>query len=252
MRLKQLLAANQIAIEGEEALDAMEDEAELEEQEAEEDMEVEEPVEEEDAEGSEESKAEQEGEEAAEVQRRVAQFQPLPHSKEFYQSLVLANPTPESYLLYISSLLPTASAEEIRLQFQKAINSLTKISDKDNMWISWLNTELILGDFTGTVGKAVENNVGHLVHFRIMEILCEQENWSVAIEFAKKTLKKFNREPKAYISFLKLLNQCQRSGHQLPDSLSVKEIMRRASQCLKPSDVLQIEVHYAKNLFEER
>jgi len=39
------------------------------------------------------------------------------------------------------------------------------------MWISWLNTELILGDFAGTVKKAVEANVGHLVHFRIIEIL---------------------------------------------------------------------------------
>jgi hypothetical protein len=65
-------------------------------------------------------------------------------------------------------MLPTASPEDIRLQFQKAINSLTQIKDKDNMWISWLNTELILGDFTGTVKKAVEANVGHLVHFRIM------------------------------------------------------------------------------------
>lgn len=82
--------------------------------------------------------------------------------------MVLANPTPESYLLYISSLIPTASPADIRLQFQKAINSLTQIKDKDNMWISWLNTELILGDFTGTVKKAVEANVGHLVHFRIM------------------------------------------------------------------------------------
>ena len=106
--------------------------------------------------------------EKEEVERRVAQFQPLPHPKEFYQSLVLANPTPESYLLYISSLLQTASPEEIRLQFLKAINTLTQIKDKDNMWISWLNTQLILGDFTGTVKKAVEANVSHLVHFRIM------------------------------------------------------------------------------------
>lgn len=102
------------------------------------------------------------------MQRKVAQFQPLPHPKEFYQSLVLANPTPESYLLYISSLLPTASPPEVRNQFQKAISSLTDIKDKDNMWISWLNTELILGDFTGTVKKAVEANVGPAVHFRII------------------------------------------------------------------------------------
>jgi hypothetical protein len=62
----------------------------------------------------------------------------------------------------------------VRLQFQKAINALTDIKDKDNMWISWLNTELILGDLTGTVKKAVEANVGSTVHFRIIEILSEQ------------------------------------------------------------------------------
>jgi hypothetical protein len=81
---------------------------------------------------------------------------------------VLANPSPESYLLYISSLLPTATPDEVRQQFQRAINSLTDIKDKDNMWISWLNTELILGDFTGTVKKAVEASVSYVVYFRIL------------------------------------------------------------------------------------
>jgi len=56
----------------------------------------------------------------------------------------------------------------VRQQFQRAINSLTDIKDKDNMWISWLNTELILGDFTGTVKKAVEANVSYVVYFRIL------------------------------------------------------------------------------------
>ena len=78
-------------------------------------------------------------------------------------------------------MLPTASPADIRDHFQKAINSLSSIKDKDTMWISWLNTELILGDFPGTVKKAVEANVGHLVYFRIIELLGEQENWSLAI-----------------------------------------------------------------------
>lgn len=68
---------------------------------------------------------------------------------------MLANPTPESYLLYISALIPTSSPEEVRSQFMRAISNLNSISDKDNMWISWINTELLLGDFTGTVKKAV-------------------------------------------------------------------------------------------------
>ncbi len=127
---------------------------------------------------------------------------------------------------------------------------MTDINDKDNMWISWLNTELILGDFTGTVKKAVDANVGPLVHYRIMEILYEQENWPVAMEFSKKTLKKYNRDPKAYISFIKLINAFQRSGHHMPEGISVKEIMRRAHQCLKTNDIIQIEVHHARSLFE--
>ena len=173
----------------------------------------------------------------------------MPHPKEFYQSLVLANPTPESYLLYISSLLPTSSPAEIRSQFLRAINNLTSITDKDNMWISWINTEQLLGDFTGTVKKAVEANVGQVVYFRILEILTEKENWAVAIEFGKKMLKKFNRDARAYIAFLKMTDQYTRSGHPLQESLSVKEIMKRAKQCLKVNEVIQIEVHHAKSLF---
>ena len=42
------------------------------------------------------------------------------------------------------------------------------IKDKDNMWISWLNTELILGDLKGTVKKAIEANVGYTVYLRII------------------------------------------------------------------------------------
>jgi len=63
-------------------------------------------------------------------------------------------------------------------------------------------------------------------------------------------LKKFNKEPKAYISFLKMIDQYTRAGHTPSDSLSIKEIMRRATQCLKANDVIQIETHHAKSLFE--
>jgi hypothetical protein len=42
------------------------------------------------------------------------------------------------------------------------------------MWISWINTEQILGDFTGTVKKAVDANVGLIVYLRILEILLDQ------------------------------------------------------------------------------
>lgn len=87
------------------------------------------------------------------------------------------------------------------------------------------------------------------MHFRILEILTEQENWDVAIEFGKKMLKKFNNDPRAYISFLKMLDQCSRGSHVLPDSLSGKEIMKRARQCLKANEVIQIEIHHAKSLF---
>lgn len=80
----------------------------------------------------------------------------------------MANPTPESWLMYISSLLNTSTPEEIRNQFLKAINSFSEVKDKDNMWISWINMEMVLGDLMGTVKKAIENNVGSNVYFRVL------------------------------------------------------------------------------------
>jgi hypothetical protein len=41
------------------------------------------------------------------------------------------------------------------VQFHKAIGSFSEIKDKDNMWISWINMELVLGDVMGTVKKAI-------------------------------------------------------------------------------------------------
>lgn len=46
-----------------------------------------------------------------------------------------------------------------------------------------------------------------MVYFRILEILTEKEQWDVAIEFGRKMLKKFNRDIKAYIHFLKMIDQ---------------------------------------------
>ena len=40
---------------------------------------------------------------------------------------------------------------------------------------------MVLGDLMGTVKKAIENNVGSNVYFRVMEILVEKEEWDVAI-----------------------------------------------------------------------
>ncbi len=57
--------------------------------------------------------------------------------------------------MYISSLLNTSTPDEIRNQFLKAIQSFSEIKNKDNMWISWINMELILGDLMGTVKKAI-------------------------------------------------------------------------------------------------
>lgn len=92
----------------------------------------------------------------------------MPHSSSFYQSLILANPTPESYLMYISSLLGSSTPDHIRGEFQRAINSLLEIKDKDNMWISWLNAELILGDLIGTVDRAIKAGAGIPVYCRIL------------------------------------------------------------------------------------
>lgn len=49
-----------------------------------------------------------------------------------------------------------------------------------------------------------------------------------------------------------MIEDYHRSGHEVHDSLSVKEIMRRANQCLKTNDVIQIEVHHAKSLFDSK
>lgn len=57
----------------------------------------------------------------------------------------------------------------------KAIHSFSEVKDKDNMWISWINMEMVLGDLMGTVKKAIENNVGSNVYFRVLEILVERE-----------------------------------------------------------------------------
>lgn len=57
--------------------------------------------------------------------------------------------------MYISALLNTSTPEEIRIQFLKAIHSFPEIKDKDNMWISWINMELVLGDLMGTIKKAI-------------------------------------------------------------------------------------------------
>lgn len=42
------------------------------------------------------------------------------------------------------------------------------------MWIGWINMELVLGDLMGTVKKAIENNVGMAVYFRVLEILTDR------------------------------------------------------------------------------
>lgn len=65
--------------------------------------------------------------------------------------------------------------------------------------------ELILGDFMGLVKKAISSDAGLNVYNRIVEILREQDNWDVAFEMAKKMLKKYNTDPKAYIHMLKFM-----------------------------------------------
>ena len=47
-----------------------------------------------------------------------------------------------------------------------------------------------------------------------------------------------------------MANQYERSGHQLQEGISVREIMKRAKQCLKSNEVIQIEIHHAKALFD--
>jgi hypothetical protein len=53
------------------------------------------------------------------------------------------------------------------------------------------------------VKKAINEDTGLNVYNRIVEILREQENWDVAFEMAKKMLKKFNNDPRAYFFVLK-------------------------------------------------
>ena len=113
--------------------------------------------------------------------------------------------------------------------------------------------EMVLGDLMGTVKKAIENNVGSNVYFRVLEILVEKEEWDVAIEFGRKMLKKFNRDIKAYIEFLKMVNNYEASNRQkVNESISQKQILRRASQCLKSHEVITIESHIAKHLFDTK
>lgn len=79
------------------------------------------------------------------------------NTPQIYQSIVLANDSSESHLQYISSLIsnPDISPDQIREQFMKSISMLQTLKDKENMWIAWLNMELILGDFLGLVKKAM-------------------------------------------------------------------------------------------------
>lgn len=112
---------------------------------------------------------------------------------------------------------------------------------------------MVLGDLMGTVKKAIENNVGSNVYFRVLEILVEKEEWDVAIEFGRKMLKKFNRDIKAYIEFLKMVNNYEASNRQkVNESISQKQILRRASQCLKSHELITIESHIAKHLFDTK
>lgn len=131
------------------------------------------------------------------------------NTSQIYQSIVLANDSSQSHLQYISSLIsnPSVTPDQIREQFVKSISMLQSLKDKENMWIAWLNMELILGDFLGLVKKAISQDAGLNVYCRIVQILREQDNWDVAFEMAKKMLKKFNTDPRAYISMLKHMVQ---------------------------------------------
>lgn len=95
---------------------------------------------------------------------------------QVYQSIVLANDSSESHIQYISAMVsnPNVTPKEIREQFVKSIAMLESIKDKENMWVAWLNMELILGDFMGVVKRALESGVGLAIYSRIIEILREQ------------------------------------------------------------------------------
>lgn len=92
------------------------------------------------------------------------------NTSQIYQSILLANDSSESHLQYISSMIsnPNVNADQIREQFMKSISVLQTIKDKENMWIAWLNMELILGDFLGLVKKAISSDAGLNVYNRIV------------------------------------------------------------------------------------
>ena len=117
------------------------------------------------------------------------------------------------------------------------------------MWISWLNMEVILGGFQETVKKAIESGVGMEVQFRISEILMEQEKYDIGLEFAKKMLKKFNKNPKAYNQFIKISLIYERNKQQ-PEKFAPEDILKRARQCLKANDAITVEAKYGKTLYE--
>ena len=100
-----------------------------------------------------------------------------------------------------------------------------------------------------TVKKAMEGGVGMDVHFRIGQILMEQEKWNIGLEFAKKMLKKFNKEYKAYSQFIKIVLMYGKQNG-IPERLTPEETIKRARQCLKLNDCITIESKYAKTLYE--
>lgn len=51
-------------------------------------------------------------------------------------------------------------------------------------------------------------------------------------------LKKFNNDPKAYIFMLKFMVSEQ--IHRKKQSITLKELLRRAEQCLKQRDIITI------------
>lgn len=67
---------------------------------------------------------------------------------------------------------------------------------------------------------------------------------------ARKMLKKFNDDPRAYTAMLK--HMVQEEIHNQKQSITLKELLRRASQCVKAKDLITIESHYGKILYEEK
>lgn len=54
-------------------------------------------------------------------------------------------------------------------------------------------------------------------------------------------LKKFNKDIKAYIQFLKMVYQYESiNKDKINEAISQKQILRRASQCLKSHEVITI------------